>query len=87
MTPTARQIREAMQNHRRPPRTCAARVMDSVLHARLSAKKKPAEKHFSQDGLKGIYSDENCTPSPRNPHLSQLRDSLQATASTAPTLR
>ena len=69
MTPdTARRLLEAWRNHRRPGRTHAARVRDALAHVHQSTIKKPAEKHISQDGLKGIRHENNSTPDPQ-PHL------------------
>ena len=66
---TARAILAAMQNHRRPPRTRASKVMDAVAHVRNSQK----EKASAAAGLKDFYSNEresNYRTSTRDPHMS-----------------
>jgi hypothetical protein len=40
MTPTPEQIRAAVANRHRPPRTAAARVMDALAHVRKSPKER-----------------------------------------------
>ena len=39
VTTSAEQIRAALQNHQRPPRTTAARVVDALEHAQTSKEK------------------------------------------------
>ena len=41
MTPTAEQVLQTAQNHRRPPRTRAARIRDAMLHVQQSKRKSP----------------------------------------------
>jgi hypothetical protein len=59
MTPdTARTILLALRNHRRPPRTRAARVMDALTHIKESKKGKPARGRISAGLNIGINYDE-----------------------------
>ena len=56
MTPdTASRILKAMMNERRPGRTRAARVMDSLAHVRTSDKKKAG---YGAGLEKDFYNDE-----------------------------
>jgi hypothetical protein len=69
---TARQILQAMQNHRQPGRTRAARVMDAMLHAQQSKRKSPGYDrglniHLDRNRYDELHA--NYRPSPRYPHL------------------
>ena len=72
MIPTAEQILLAMQNHRLPGRTRAAKIRDAMQHAQQSQRKSPGYDrglniHLDRNRYDELHA--NYRPSPRNPHL------------------
>ena len=51
MIPTAAQIIEARENHRRPGRTLGARVRDALMHVKQSAKEDAAQRGGAEIAL------------------------------------
>jgi hypothetical protein len=58
MKPTPQQVRDALRNHQKPPRTRDARVRDAIAHVRNSNKQEPGGNRAQKLTFSGVMHNE-----------------------------